>query len=219
MGVLDQIMQMKQQGIPDEQIVGQLSQQGISPREINDALRQAQIKNAVSGPEDVGMQPSIMPQGENVPSPNQQTYEPGDYAETQGQAYAPTPEQGYQPQDQQYYQQDYGGGYAQAAGIDTDTIIEIADQIFSEKTKKIQKKVDDITESSALLKTKVEDISDRIKKIENIIDKLQIAILEKVGSYGKNLDSIKKEMSMMQNSFSKMISRPKTTKKITKTKK
>jgi hypothetical protein len=52
----------------------------------------------------------------------------------------------------------------------------------------------------------MENISDRLKKIETIIDKLQIAILEKVGSYGKNLEGIKKEMSMMQDSFSKMIS-------------
>ena len=35
---------------------------------------------------------------------------------------------------------------------------------------------------------------------------MQIAILEKVGSYGQNLDSIKKEMSMMQDSFTKMVS-------------
>jgi hypothetical protein len=57
-----------------------------------------------------------------------------------------------------------------------------------------------------MLQTKMENLSERVKKIENIIDKLQIAILEKIGSYGGNLESIKKEMSMMQDSFSKVIS-------------
>ena len=84
--------------------------------------------------------------------------------------------------------------------------MEIADQIFSEKIKKIQKQLDATSEAAIVLQTKTENISERLKKIESIIDKLQIAILEKVGSYGQNLESIKKEMSMMQDSFSKMVS-------------
>ena len=66
---------------------------------------------------------------------------------------------------------------------------------------------------STLLQARVENISERLKKIETTIDKLQIAILEKVGSYGQNLESVKKEMSMMQDSFSKMVSSPKENKK------
>ena len=41
--------------------------------------------------------------------------------------------------------------------------------------------------------------------MESIIDRLQASILEKIGSYGQDLDSMRKEMSMMQNSFGKMI--------------
>jgi hypothetical protein len=41
--------------------------------------------------------------------------------------------------------------------------------------------------------------------MENVFDKLQITILEKIGSYGQNLENIKKEMEMMQNSFSKIV--------------
>ena len=37
------------------------------------------------------------------------------------------------------------------------------------------------------------------------MDKLQLAILDKVGSYGKNLDIVKKEMQMMQDSFGKVM--------------
>ena len=90
--------------------------------------------------------------------------------------------------------------------IDADTIMEIADQIFSDKIKNTLKLLDATSEAAIILQTKMENISERVKKIENTIDKLQIAILEKVGSYGSNLESIKKEMSMMQDSFSKMIS-------------
>jgi DNA anti-recombination protein RmuC len=49
--------------------------------------------------------------------------------------------------------------------------------------------------------------SERLKRIESTIDKLQLAILDKVGSYGKTLDSVKKEMSMMQDSFGKIVNK------------
>src|SRR3989344_7907181 len=78
MGALDEVMRLKNQGYSDQQIISGLRQQGVSPREINDALSQAQIKMAVSPgrryrnqnqmPDDnteeqeamQGMQPSIM---------------------------------------------------------------------------------------------------------------------------------------------------------------
>lgn len=207
MAVLEQVLNMKRQGIPDEQIISELKQSGISPKEINDALKQAQIKNAVTDYGDE-MQPSMMAQGE-VPTPNQpsQTYQPGNYESAQ-QA---IPQQEYQPQEQQYYAPGVAAEYS--AEMDTDTIIEVADQIVSEKTKKIQEQLENTSEIAALLKTKTENISERLKKIETIIDNLQIAILEKVGSYGQNLENIKKEMSMMQDSFSKMVSSPKRKKK------
>jgi len=211
MGVLDQVIKMKGQGIPDRDIINSLSQQGVSPREINDALRQAQIKYAVSNEgESEEMQPSIT-EGEMTPSPDEsQTYAPQyeqqGYAPQQQEQYAAQQQEQYPPQQEQYYTP--GQGYEQqyAAGIDTDTVMEISDQIFSDKIKKVQKQLDNTTEISTLLQAKVENVSERLKKIETMIDKLQIAILEKVGSYGKNLEGIKKEMSMMQDSFSKMIS-------------
>lgn len=220
MGVLDQVTKMKKQGIADEEIVNNLSSQGVSPREISDALKQAQIKNAVSSTDDMGdeMQPSMMPEGE-VPSPNAEEYQPTQYQPQQNyqqdynQQYTPSVQeeyapQQYQPQQQQYYPQE---NYAPSAGSDTDTIIEIADQLFSEKIKKFQNQIDSTSEASTLLQTKLENVSERLKKIETMIDKLQIAILEKVGSYGQNLESVKKEMSMMQDSFSKMVSPQKQT--------
>src|SRR4030042_722700 len=104
MGVLDQIMQMKRQGIPDEQIVNGLAQQGISPREINDALKQAQIKNAVSDYGEGDLQPSIMPETEiPVPSQQSQIYTPQYYRKGNEQGYTQPQEGAYQPQQQEQY--------------------------------------------------------------------------------------------------------------------
>ena len=99
-------------------------------------------------------------------------------------------------------------------------MIEIAEQVFAEKMRKMQKQLEDLNEFKTLAETKLTNTTNRLKRIESTIDKLQIAILEKVGSYGRGLDSIKKEMSMMQDSFSKTLpalvskhSRPRTRKK------
>jgi len=207
MGVLEQITRMKGQGIPDDEIINELARQGVSPKEINDALKQSQIKYAVSSPGDE-LQPSIMPnEEESIPSPAQ-NYQPNVYEANQQQGYAPAEQGQYVPQENpQYYQEGgYTTQYAQQAGIDADTVMEIADQLFSEKMKKFQKQLDTTSEAAILLQTKLESVSERLKKIETVMDKLQIAILEKVGSYGQDLGSIKKEMSMMQDSFSKMVS-------------
>jgi len=214
MGLLDQVTNMKGQGIPNDQIINELASQGTSPQEILNALKQYEIKNAVTGyTYDNGdeMQPSIMPKGEAPQAPprqfeQEQSYQPQqEYAQ---EAYAPQ-QQAYAPQVQepQYYSSENTGyqEYPQTRG-DTDMMMEIADQVFSEKIKQIQKVLDTTSESTILLQNKFENLSDRLKKIENMIDKLQIAILEKVGSYGSNLNEIKKEMSMMQDSFSKVIS-------------
>ncbi|MEK6913608.1 MAG: hypothetical protein AABW47_02965 [Nanoarchaeota archaeon] len=216
---------MKKQGISEQEIVNSLSQTGVSPKEINDALKQSQIKNAVSD-FDSEMEPATNINEEapaplpNEEEPNQEEYQPQQqrYAPQQQQTYTPMVQEEYQPQEyqpqEQYAQQESFAGYSQG-GVNADTIIEIADQIFSDRIRKFQKQEDNNSEAVVLLQTKLENVSERLKKIETTIDKLQIAILEKVGSYGQNLEGIKKEMSMMQDSFSKMISPSKEIRKPT----
>ena len=48
MAALDQIMEMKNQGLQTNQIIQSLKQQGISPKEINEALSQSEIKSEIS---------------------------------------------------------------------------------------------------------------------------------------------------------------------------
>ncbi len=229
MGILDEVMNMKSRGIPDSDIIRNLQEQGISPSEINDALNRAQIKNAVSSegsiaPGSEAMEQSIMGAGEepdrlptegNIsdfeltpPTPmglrgkatKEISGESEDTYETQ-EAYYPQP---------QYSQQEYapqqGYSYAPSSGImDTDTLIEVAEQVFLEKNKPLQKKIEEMNEFRVLAQTRIDYLSERLKKIEAIIDNLQASILEKVGTYGQGIENIKKEMNMMQDSFSKVI--------------
>ncbi len=118
--------------------------------------------------------------------------------------YQPEGNQRNQPYENNYYQED--NSYAQPAGLDTDTILEIAEQVFYEKIKKVQTNLETLNQFKELSDLKLKEVSNRLKRIENTIDQLQISILKKIGNYGENLEEVKKEMSMIENSFGKIVS-------------
>ena len=189
MGVSDQIEQMRYQGISYSEIINSLKEQGISPREINDAINQIDLRNSST---EINNEEMSLP-----PSPDSQAYDQSMYDPR-------TQEYGNMYSQQEGYQ-DYGeyGNYSYADN--TESTVEIAEQVFSEKTKEIINQIDSLNEFKSISKEKIENLSERIKRIETMIDNLQISILEKVGGYGKGLENTKKEMQMMQDSFGKMI--------------
>ncbi len=230
MGVLDQVTQMREKGMGENEIVSSLQQQGVSPKLINDALNQSQIKTAVS---DEKIDPAIKREVPPEPPESTAKYTPQarEIGEI-GESYAPAPLEPVELEED-YPQEEYDeyggyGGYAPEMSTGTDVFIELAEQVFSEKIKQIQEQLERLNEFKSLAEVKLDHALERIKRIESAMDKLQIAILDKVGSYGKTLESIKKEMSMMQDSFRKTLpslaekaSKPapqKTTKKISKKK-
>jgi len=219
----------------DHDMIGRLKEKGVPPKDIDDALNREKIKSAVSADIEGGkenMQPSIMrperpellptegipPSDEDLAPPIIESREIDRRPKTREmseEAYVPQPQEEYVPSPQYAPAQEYNQGYAPqeiydeyatSTGItDTDTMIEISEQVFSEKIKKIQKQVESMNEFKTLAETKIEYISSRLKRIETVLDNLQSAILEKVGTYGRGLENIKKEMSMMQDSFGKMV--------------
>ena len=210
MGTLDQIMQMKQAGLSEQEILARLQGQGISPNSITDAFSQARIKEAVEGEremqendftsEEISLGPKE-PSPFSTPAP--EVYSPS--AQEMPSSFYPSQESSYsQPQEtEEYYPQE---GYEKSQGeFGTSTIIEIAEQVFEEKIKKLSQQISNFKEFSAISETKFSNFENRLKRIELVMENLQLKILEKVGSYGGGLESIKKEMEMMQDSFSKTL--------------
>ena len=130
MGALDQIRQMRQEGFSEQDISDSLQEQGISPNSITDAFSQARIKDVVEGENE--MQENDFPE---TPSPfsTPETYAPQEMP--QDQYYSPQESPYLQPQETESYspQEGYTGDQG---GFGTDTIIEIAEQVFEEKIKK-----------------------------------------------------------------------------------
>ena len=189
MGLLETIAQMKNQGMVDSEIAESLQQQGVTPRDISEALNQSQIKSAVSG--EYG-EPEELSGEEYIPS---QQYQ----AQTQE-----VPE-GYYPQEQNYQAPQGYESYGSAQPYSsTDSMMDVAEQVFEEKTKKIQKQVDNFEQFKNLATIQMENISERLKRLESMSDQLQTAVIEKVGNFGKDISSLKKEVAMVEDSFTKL---------------
>ncbi len=221
MALLERIKEMKEKGLSEKNITDRLKEEGISPMEINDAMNQSKIKEAVSGEDSFstkGMTPSMMGNEEEEsanPSgqPAEETYAPSptpdssqDYANYSYQEegnYSPDKAQGG---SEEYYEQPENNGYApnQNYSMNSETMIEVAEQVFSEKTKKIEDDLKTLKEARAIMAPALEDMNERLRRIEKQFDKMQIAILDKVGSFGKNIEAVKKEVEMVEDSFEKL---------------
>ena len=223
MATLDRITEMQQQNKSEAEITTQLQNEGIPPAEISDALSQAKIKQAVSPPEQPaqempdaplpqGMQASMMSGG-----PGQAAAQPPAPAQTQPPAPAPPQEQEqeytapappqpeedyYQPTPQAYSEQDY---YAPQGSMDTETISEIAEQVATEKLENYKTKVGDMVSFKNQIQDKVDDIDDRLKRIENSIQQLQQAVIGKMAEFGESSAMIHKDLDNLHGTVSKLM--------------
>jgi hypothetical protein len=202
MTLLDEVIQMHAQGLQDPDIIKKLRDEGISPREINDTVNQAKIKEAVSSPEEsYGVQPKDMEESilkaEPLAAPKY-IDETQEQPQEQQQYY---PEQQYVPQEQQYEPEPQ---YYQS-NIDVGTITEIAEQIVAEKFAEFNKKTGDLILFKNQIQEKVDDLDERLQRIENSIDKLQQAIIRKIGEFGETSAYIHKDLDNIHNTMSKLM--------------
>ncbi|MEM4230666.1 MAG: hypothetical protein QXF25_02220 [Candidatus Pacearchaeota archaeon] len=180
--LINRVLQMQQQGYTDDQIAMTLTAEGISPKEITDAINKSKIKAAVYAepppagvPEATGL--------EAYPA----TPMPGTPI---GPEAAPTGGAGYE---------------SYVPGMSSETVTEIAEQIVSEKLAEVTKSISNISVFKEKIEKQVSLLDERIKKVENIIEELRSAIIRKLGEFSQNVEDIKNEMSMMQDTFSKAI--------------
>ena len=193
MATLEKVIELQQQGVPESEISVRLRQEGISPREIDEAITQAKIKAAVSQqPSQEGMEGSITDQ-EQAPMP--------EYA----QVPAPTAEgnfAGYSEAPQAYTGQEY---YSQGSGASTETISEIAEQVVNEKFNKFTKKTGDLVKFQNEIREEITDLNERLKRIEGSIESLQRDVLRKVGEFGESNALVHRDLENLHGTVSKLV--------------
>lgn len=212
MGTIDEIEKMRQEGIQEQEIVMALQQRGFSQQQIENALSQAQIKEAVTSdpavplplsyPQNLSpdtLQASIMQSPQEsppeAPAPGQEEWQEAP------QQFQEAPPETYDSSYQQYPQ------YSQAP-LSSDTITEIAEQVVSEKLSNIRNKLEKTIELKTETETKLTSLNERLQRIERIIDRLELSILQKVGEYAANVSDLKKELIETQKSFRAISSKP-----------
>lgn len=220
MTVLTDIKRMQVEGKTEAEILSTLKQQGVSPRDITEALSQSKIREAVAGespygnPEAVLMpspEPQAAPAEEMVPSVAAQQQAQENYPPQYPQPYEQQYQQAPSPQQQAQYPQQYEPQYQtyqpqpQMGSISPDTITEISEQVVAEKLAPLRKDIEKVIDLKTTMESKMEYLDERLKRIEKIIDRLQLSIMQKVGEYITNIDDIKKEITETQKSFKAMV--------------
>ena len=218
MGIIEEIGKMKQAGRSEQDISIVLKQRGFSDEEVSNLVSQTQIKEAIdSSVVPVPIQQAetqdynqnteyqtpyfgLRPTTEELGSPQmQQQY-------SQEPIPAPTPIGMQEEYPQEQYSQPSQGGYddqqyASSSAISSDTITEIAEQVVMEKLSKITKNLEKTLDLKTTLDAKLFNLNERLQRIEKIIDRLQLSILQKVGEYVVNVSDLKKELVETQKSF------------------
>jgi hypothetical protein len=250
MVTIDEIRVMKGQGKSEQDIRDELEKRGVSDRDVENALSQAAIRDAVasqsaqlSGMEgqvqrqqnsgrtqsvaqDMGpqqfqekgryfrgrssqsgeyssspreqeaydeMQPSVMEEDQQaVPEGSEEDYAEEAYAQTGG---------GY-PYDS--YSAGYGQYQPYQEAMSSDVITEISEQVVSERLAVLNDKLEEAIGFKGVAETKLSGLDGRLKRIEQIIDRLQLSLLQKVGDYVNDVKDIKSEISETRKSFKKL---------------
>lgn len=211
MGIADDIKIMQNEGRGEQEIASALQNRGYASQEIGNALAQAKIKEAVAGAgtsPDLAVASGVTTMQPSLLSPSSTSDEPQspELESVGAQQYAP--QQGYaQPYTTSPASQQQGYGYQDQyyAGPSADAISEIAEQIVAERVEKIRQDLARAAESRRLMETKLEYIDERLKKIERVIDRLQLSILQKVGEYMTNVEDLKTEVVETQKSFKSLL--------------
>ncbi|HLF53734.1 MAG TPA: hypothetical protein VI544_00990 [Candidatus Nanoarchaeia archaeon] len=216
MVLLNDIRRLQEEGKTESEIITALRQQGVSPREIIDALSQTKIKEAVGEAQETpnpygtpsrqdAQQEALIPSrgADTIPQTQMQELQNPQMAQEFSPSQPIQMEQSAQYQAQQPQQAAYQEyqQYPAQGGISPDTITEISEQVVSEKLAPLRKDIEEVLDLKTTMEAKVEYLDERLKKIEKIIDRLNLSIMQKVGDYMTNIDDIKKEIIETQKSF------------------
>lgn len=190
---VDEVADLMKQGYTDADIIKYLEESGYSPKDINDAVNQARIKIELAetageeyqpeySEEQVPEAPAPAPKSRAVPVP---APAPG-YGQGQG---------GYYPQQYQYQQETPS----------VEAIEEIAEGIISEKWDEFRAKFGDIAEMKANFEARLNELADRVKRIESAMDRLHVATLSRVDEQGRSVKALSSEVEALEGTLSKVI--------------
>ena len=192
----DQVMQLRQQGLNDNQIIPALQKDGFASAQIFDAMSQADIQGGAGGTLAPGQAPinAAQPAPPGAPMQNAPAMAP---ATAQAPSIAPATDMA-PPNDMAPPQEAYGGD-------STERIEEIAEAIIDEKWEVLVKDIHKIVEWKDGMDSKMSKVESNVSDIKEDFDKLHKAIINKIDEYDKNLSDVGSEIKSMNQVFQKVL--------------
>ena len=177
----DKVLDLRQKGMSDNQIVKQMQGENFSSEDIFNALSQADIKKENSP--------------NNIPPPMPKPEAP------QFQQSQMIPQEPEMPKEDQYN----APFPQQPETLDVDKIEEIAESIIDEKWDELVKNVNKIIDWKTEIESKISELEEKNSHLQDNFDKLHKSILGKIEDYDKTLLNVGAELKAMNEIFQKIL--------------
>ncbi|HLD88831.1 MAG TPA: hypothetical protein VI894_01355 [Candidatus Nanoarchaeia archaeon] len=191
----DLVLQMRAQGLSNNQTIQNLQRMGYKSSQIFDAINQADIKGGI---EASPMEPMSESDLENP-------IQPMLYGQQQMQQIQP-------PQTMPPVQPPQYSPYAQPAplqtqaqAVDTRHVEELVETIVEEKWNSIAQEISKVVEWKNKFDARISAIEQDMKNLRNDFDQLHQAVVGKVGEYDQHILNVGTEIKAMEKVFQKVI--------------
>ncbi len=209
----DKVLQMRTQGVSNNQIIQILQRDGYDLTAIFNAMNQADIRGGVDagtatapqampaeGGETMAQQlPSLQYPGQEQPAQEYESQEtPQQYPQEMPQQY---PQEMPQQMQQQYpQQQEYRG-----SSFESQRIEELAEAIIDEKWNEIVRSINKIIDWKERVEARVNKIEQQLEDMNKSMDTLHKGVLGKITDYDQNLTNVGAEIKAMEKVFQKVL--------------
>ena len=178
----DQVSMMRQQGIPDNQIVQTLQRDGFQSHQIFDAMNQADLSvgappaDFVGEPDPLSVYPDITDQAEP-----------------------------YESQPQEYDDFQPGAAVEGLSSSEMDSIEEVAEAIIDEKWSDLMANIKKIIDWKERMEQRISDVEQTVEDLKQKMTDTVQRVEEKMGEYDQNISSVGTDVKAMEKVFSKML--------------
>jgi hypothetical protein len=206
---INDIMQMRQQGLSNNQVIQNLQRQGYSNTQIFDAMNQADTKMAVEGMQPFFTQPEVSSQGA-FQQPQFPASQEGEVLFTKpgsgGMAVTEAGSIFQQPAvaDVQQPMQQEAVQYSQSRENQI-KVEELVEAIIEEKWEELLKDVNKIINWKNKVEQRISDMEVTLEHLKESHSDLQRAILGKVNEYDRHIMEVGSEIKAMEKVFSKVL--------------
>lgn len=193
----DLVMQMRQQGLSNNQIIQNLQRMGHATTDIFDAMSQADLKSNIDAAPIEGFSNSAVENPMSfggMGSPSGMGPPPAmDMGAMQG------PPQGSMPMSLSSSMPSLQGG------VSKEEMEEIVEQIIDEKWAEIAGSINKIVEWKGKVESRLAAIEEQMKDTQKQFDDLRQSVLNKVGEYDQHITTVGTDVKAMEQVFQKML--------------